>query len=953
MNGSKKMSLQAFLLVLLTVFALAWVFQAVFFQKQEVFSVRAQQPCVEITDPKQIPSPTTITFEELANKTVIGNNYRLSQGVVFENARTNLARINGDGPSLPHSKPNVAINDTTNSALPMLITFETAKTHVGFWLGNDTAAAPTTALVTALDADGAIICEAFYAEIPIDHTLFVGFSDPDQRISSISIDYGQSLQTESIDDFTFSPNKLAPTRTPLPTWTPIPTAKPTVGPPPTPTPVVPLMSYIYPSVQIPLGLLSVDYSIHGIEITEGIQCFNPSLGLTSCTDNSVPLVTKKDAAARIYLKVGSGSVSNVPVRLYLRANNVWYQADSTGKATTSINQGTTDSANVYFNVNFSSTVAVDFYAVVDPNNLLAESNEGNNRFPAVGYLTLNFTPRRSLNIVGERLRYHPSGYSGTQYAGGWAVNGGAVDWFEQVLPIRNNGVNYTVRSGYLDFTQSLGSGDNQHNLIKSLNSWWTLENVFSFWFSGAFTGARHVYGWAPSAGYSGGHADMPIYPHAGGLGVVGIGSDAAGSSTDNPGSGAFIFGHELVHDYNLYHTNTVDACGSNDGNSDFPYGNSSIQEFGFNPITGKIYDPATTHDLMSYCPSGGSKQGWIAPFTWTKMFGKLTPPPFKPIQSAPMPLVFTQEFATESLQVNASINNPLYNPPTQGNLGSLYRLPGGVAYALPQGDYVVELHDQANQILASMTFTVTFESEYDAHAGPSDPDSPPPFPPEPTKKEDVSFIMPWVDGTTQIVLTHLGEVIDSRPVSAAPPQVKITSPLEQETWLPKSSHALTWEGTDEDGDLLTYSIFYSNNGGATWILFDTDLTGTSRQINTDEMAGGSDTRFRVVATDGVNTGFDETDQAITIPNQPPQALVLSPENGSSFLPGSLVVLEGIGTDMEDGTLPDDALTWSSDVQGSLGIGPSLPLNVLSFGTHLITLMVKDSYGISSTYSVKI
>ncbi len=121
--------------------------------------MEAQAQCVEITDPKQIPSPTTITFEELANKTVIGNNYLLSQGAIFENARTNLARINGDGPSLPHSKPNVAINDTTNSSIPMLITFDSPKTHVGFWLGNGAAAAPASALVTVLDVSGAIICE--------------------------------------------------------------------------------------------------------------------------------------------------------------------------------------------------------------------------------------------------------------------------------------------------------------------------------------------------------------------------------------------------------------------------------------------------------------------------------------------------------------------------------------------------------------------------------------------------------------------------------------------------------------------------------------------------------------------------------------------------------------------------------------------------------------------------
>ncbi|MGW8251518.1 MAG: hypothetical protein ACWGO1_12810, partial [Anaerolineales bacterium] len=202
------------------------------------------------------------------------------------------------------------------------------------------------------------------------------------------------------------------------------------------------------------------------------------------------------------------------------------------------NQENTDSANVYFNVNFTNNVMVDFYAVVDPDNVISESNESNNRYPASGYITLTFNRRDNLKIVGQRLRYHPSGYAGTQYAGGWAVNGGAADWFEQVLPIRNNGVNYSVKSGFLNWTSSLGSGDGQHNLIKTLNAQWILENAFAFWFSGAFTGADHVYGWAPNDGYSGGHADMPVYPHAGGFGVVGIGTDRPGTNTDNPGGGA-------------------------------------------------------------------------------------------------------------------------------------------------------------------------------------------------------------------------------------------------------------------------------------------------------------------------------------------------------------------------------------------------------------------------------
>lgn len=60
----------------------------------------------------------------------------------------------------------------------------------------------------------------------------------------------------------------------------------------------------------------------------------------------------------------------------------------------SMDQTTPDSANIYFNVNFGSAVIVDFYAIVDPNNIISETNEGNNRYPASGYLTLTFQTRR-------------------------------------------------------------------------------------------------------------------------------------------------------------------------------------------------------------------------------------------------------------------------------------------------------------------------------------------------------------------------------------------------------------------------------------------------------------------------------------------------------------------------------------------------------------------------------
>jgi hypothetical protein len=745
-----------------------------------------------------------------------------------------------------------------------------------------------------------------------------------------------------------------PTRTPLPTWTPIPSESPAPGPTPTATPPVFVAAY-HPISNLNIGtLFQPDLSIHGFEITEGIQCFDTSKGLSGCADNSLPVVTKKDSTARIYLKYSGlfSGANNVPVRLYLIANGVTYTANAVGNATKTIDQSKNDDARVYFNVNFSNDIPVSFYAVVDPNNTISETNETNNRYPASGYITLNFRRRGNLKIVGDRLRYHPSGYTGSQYAGGWAVNGGAADWYEQVLPIRNNGIQYSLKSGYLNWTTTLNS-DGQHALIQYLNFRWILENALSWLFgSGAFTNADHVYGWAPNDGYSGGHADMPVYPHAGGYGVVGIGTDNPGTSTDNPGSGALIFGHELTHDYNIYHTDTgADDCGSNDSNSDFPYGTSSIQEFGFNPITGKIYDPASTHDLMSYCPSGGSKLGWISPFTWNKMFNNLSPSLTSAVGTQAQSGVFQTTANSESLVVNLTIYNTDFTPEVPGELGDLYRLGTGITYPPAPGDYSVELR-QDSTILATQTFSVSFEAEYSAVTAPIDfvPSDTPPFPPGPYDRADLSFVMPWADGTNQIFLMHGGEVLDQRAVSANPPEVAITDPVEQVEWPAGSKQTLSWTGSDPDGDSLTYSVLYSYDGGVNWAVLVAGLSQTSLEVEVDALAGTNDARFRVVASDGVNTAHVETPLPISIPNKAPVAVISDPEDGAVFAPGDLVVLVGNATDLEDGGLPDEVLHWSSDRQGSLGIGPSLPLTVLEPGWHQISLSVVDSLGIAGSDS---
>jgi hypothetical protein len=303
----------------------------------------------------------------------------------------------------------------------------------------------------------------------------------------------------------------------------------------------------------------------------------------------------------------------------------------------------------------------------------------------------------------------------------------------------------------------------------------------------------------------------------------------------------------------------------------------------------------------------------------------------------------------QSLVINATIYNPEaegFNPDQPGKLGDLYLLDTGAQLTLPAGNYAVELRN-GEQILATHPFSISFKSEYSEHEGHDGPGHP-----EDLTQAHVSFIVPWIDGTTSVALVHDGQVLDQRAVSANAPTVTVTNPSAPAEWAAGTTQTLTWTGTDADGDALRYTVLFSHDGGATWSIMATELVTPSLDIEVDAMAGTDDGRFRIVATDGINTGFAES-APVKIPNKAPIAQISDPTNGRSFLPGALVVLQGAALDLEDGRLPDEALHWSSDKQGDLGVGPSLPVNNLEPGEHIITLSVQDSKGVAASATTKI
>jgi len=89
-----------------------------------------------------------------------------------------------------------------------------------------------------------------------------------------------------------------------------------------------------------------------------------------------------------------------------------------------------------------------------------------------------------------------------------------------------------------------------------------------------------------------------------------------------------------------------------------------------------------------------------------------------------------------------------------------------------------------------------------------------------------------------------------------------------------------------------------------------------------------------------------------VANKPPTAAILSPSTGASFTTGPQIVLEGSGVDLQDGSLPDSALSWASSQDGALGSGQLLEVT-LKPGVHTITLTVTDSNNMKATDSIQV
>ena len=107
-----------------------------------------------------------------------------------------------------------------------------------------------------------------------------------------------------------------------------------------------------------------------------------------------------------------------------------------------------------------------------------------------------------------------------------------------------------------------------------------------------------------------------------------------------------------------------------------------------------------------------------------------------------------------------------------------------------------------------------------------------------------------------VTLEHNGTELDRIDSSANAPTVNITSPQTGDVW-DGGDQTITFPSKDPDGGPLTHIIYYSPDGGETWLPLDIDVPDQELTIDPSVIEGGPDTHVRVLTTDGVNTSMDE------------------------------------------------------------------------------------------------
>ena len=126
----------------------------------------------------------------------------------------------------------------------------------------------------------------------------------------------------------------------------------------------------------------------------------------------------------------------------------------------------------------------------------------------------------------------------------------------------------------------------------------------------------------------------------------------------------------------------------------------------------------------------------------------------------------------------------------------------------------------------------------------------------------VSEAIPFISCTKEIMISQDDRQLASRTVDNHAPKVMIISPSNGGTLT--GNVIVKWQASDADGGNLTYFVLYSPDAGRSWQTIASDIKDTQLTVQMAELPGSSRALFRVIATDGVNTGISDSNSTFRV-----------------------------------------------------------------------------------------
>ncbi|TMB54847.1 MAG: DNRLRE domain-containing protein [Deltaproteobacteria bacterium] len=170
-------------------------------------------------------------------------------------------------------------------------------------------------------------------------------------------------------------------------------------------------------------------------------------------------------------------------------------------------------------------------------------------------------------------------------------------------------------------------------------------------------------------------------------------------------------------------------------------------------------------------------------------------------------------------------------------------------------------------------------------------------------------------------------------VTDRPPAVAVTAPANGRLFPVGFPITFTATAVDRtDGDVGFRLVWMSDRDGP---------LGSGQSITVPRLSPG-DHRVTASVTNRLGTAGSAS-VSVSIGNAAPRLAISAPASGSTIAEGTLLTLVAAATDVEDGDLTS-TITWTSDLQGPLGVGGNVPVVLSNAGTHHITATVTDSHG---------